>query len=46
MLELTHSSILFFPRVVRSWNKLPISVKKSDSVSELKQELITIFFFW
>ena len=23
----------FFPRVVRSWNKLPISMKKSDSVS-------------
>ena len=34
----------FFPRVVRSWNKLPISMKKSDSVSEFKQELITTFF--
>ena len=29
----------FFPRVVLSWNKLPISVKKSDSVSKFKQEL-------
>ena len=28
----------FFPRVVRSWNKLP-SLKKSDSVSKFKQEL-------
>ena len=28
----------FFPRVVRSWNKLPISVKKSNSVSKFKQE--------
>ena len=29
----------FFPRVVRSWNKLTICVKKSDSVSKFKQEL-------
>lgn len=29
----------FFPRAVRSWHKLPISVKKSDSVSKFKQEL-------
>ena len=29
----------FFPRVVRPWNKLPISVKKSHSVSKFKQEL-------
>ena len=29
----------FFPRVVRSWNKLPISVKKSDPVSKFKKEL-------
>ena len=29
----------FFPRAVRSWNKLPISFKKSDSVSKFKQEL-------
>ena len=28
----------FFPRVVPSWNKLPISVEKSDSVSKFKQE--------
>ena len=29
----------FFHRVVRPWNKLPISVKKSHSVSKFKQEL-------
>ena len=29
----------FSPRVVRSWSKLPIPVKKRDSVSEFKQEL-------
>ena len=29
----------FFPRVVRLWNKLPISAKKSDSVSKFKLEL-------
>ena len=37
MLELTHSSVLsFFLRVVRSWSKLTISVKKGNSVSEFK----------
>ena len=33
------SKYSFFPRVVRSWNKFPISVEKSDSVSKFKQEL-------
>ena len=37
MLELTHSSILSFPRIVRSWNKLPISIKKvTDFLSSNK----------
>ena len=32
----TFKCSFFFPRVVRSWNKLTISVKKGDSVSEFK----------
>ena len=33
----------FFPRTIRDWNQLPLSIKKAGSVSAFKAQLATYF---
>ena len=39
----TSSQQSFFPRTIRDWNQLPLSIKKAGSVSAFKAQLATYF---